>query len=154
MVKDFTVAGVTTILFKNCKNQRTLEVAPWGIKAETKHKMPSESRKLAKKIAQLELDLKELLKSKPTSNSKSMTKPSKIENSQSIGEVKKFTVSELKEYIKKKKIEIKKVSEKHKEDFVKIVWKHLKNSSDSDSDSSESDSDSDSSDSDSDSDSD
>ena len=114
--------------------------------------MSSESKKLSKRISKVEAvtreiksdiaEIKKLLKA-DSKESKS-PKPSKIENSQNIMELKKFTVSQLKEYIKKKKIDVKKVSDKHKEDFVKIVWKHIKNSSDSDSESESSGSDSES----------
>jgi len=141
----------------------------------TKHKMPSSaSKELSKRLSKVELDIseiKEILKAstkkKPKSpksekKHKSSNKPVKIEKSKNIEELRKFTVSELKDYIKKKKIDIKKISDKHKEDFVKIVWKYIKDSSDSETDSrnysseydSDSGTDSDCSDSDSDSDSD
>jgi hypothetical protein len=84
---------------------------------------------------------------KATSN-----KPKKIDLCEKKEQVKKFTVPELKEWLKKHKIEVKNIAEKHKDDWVNIVWKTLKqmdesdtedeDSSDSESDCSDSDSDS------------
>ena len=64
-------------------------------------------------------------------------KPKKIEECETKEQLKKFTLTELKEWLKKKKINIKKVTDKHKDDFVKIVWENI--SSDYESDYSDSD---------------
>jgi len=96
-----------------------------------------------KKIAALEKMIK-ILKIKDQ-------KPKKISDCTTKEELKYFTVKELTEYIKKNKINVKKINEKHKKDFIKIVWEYLDTDSEYDSDSSTSDySESDSSDSDSD----
>ena len=97
-------------------------------------------------IAKLEKDIEKLklkLKKEPKTKKNTSKKPKNIEDCNSKDELKKFTVKELKEWLKNKKINVKKITEKHKDDFVTIVWKNIKEqqeSSSSDSDSSDSDS--------------
>ena len=50
-----------------------------------------------------------------------------------------FTVKELTAWIKKHNVDVKKISEKHKKDFINIIWKHLDTDSEYESDSSTSD---------------
>lgn len=97
----------------------------------------------------------ESVKSKKSESiSKSKSKPESISKCKSKSDLEKFTIKELKVWIKENKIDTKKLSEKHKADFIKLVWDTIMNSrivesecdssdsSSSDSDSSDSDSDS------------
>ena len=92
--------------------------------------------KLEKQIKTLKVEL-----TKESGNKK----PKKIEDCKSRDQLKKyFTVSELKEWLKTNKINVKKVTEKHKDDFVKIVWENISDeyeTESSDTDESELDSD-------------
>ena len=96
---------------------------------------------IADRISKLQKEL-ELLKFE-VKKEKEYKKPKNIEDCKSKDELKKFTVIELKEWLKKKKINVKKITEKHKDDFVKIVWENISEdyeseySSDSDIDSEE-----------------
>jgi len=113
-----------------------------------------------KKLAKIEKSLKDLKMSLkiPTKNKKI----NKIDECTTKKELEKFKVKELISWLKKNRVDTKKVTKKVKATWVKLVFKNLENSSsedssdsdssDSDSDSSDSDSDSESSDSDSDSD--
>jgi len=93
------------------------------------------SKSLLSKISKLEKELADL-KMEIGKTAKS-AKPKGIDKCESKDELNKFSVSELKEYIKKKKIDVKKITEKHKADFVEIVWKYI-NKSDSEEESEES----------------
>ena len=90
------------------------------------------SKTLLSKISKLEKELADLKMEIDKS-----AKPKGIDKCESKDELNKFSVSELKEYIKKKKINVKKITEKHKADFVEIVWKYI-NKSDSEEESEES----------------
>ena len=46
----------------------------------------------------------------------------------SKSDLEKFTTTELKAWIKENKIDIKKLSEKHKANFIKLVWDAIMNS--------------------------
>ena len=92
------------------------------------------SNKLLSKISKLEKQLAEIkleLKGGKSVKSANTAKPKKIDEVESKEQLNKFSVTELKEYVKKNKINVKKITEKHKADFVEIVWKYL-NDSDSD----------------------
>jgi type II secretory pathway component PulM len=92
-------------------------------------------------------------KPKAKSEPKKKDKPATIRDCVKKSDLSKFTVKELKAFIKENAIDIKELSKKHKEDLVKAVWKALKASANTEeSESSESESSSDSSDSDSESD--
>jgi len=93
------------------------------------------SKTLLSKISKLEKELADL--KMEISKSAKSAKPKGIDNCDSKEELNKFSVSELKEYIKKKKINVKKITEKHKADFVEIVWKYINDSEPDDSDYSE-----------------
>lgn len=94
------------------------------------------SSTIASRISKLEKELEslkvELNKENNDQKNKGSKKPKKIDDCESIEQVKKFSVTELKEWLKKKKINVKKVSEKHKEDFVKIVWQEISEEYESD----------------------
>ena len=84
-------------------------------------------------------------KTKKSEPKKKKDKPESIDTCKNKSELSKFTIKELKQWIKENKIEAKKLSEKHKEDLVKFVWQNLKNSPETESSESEnSDSESDS----------
>ena len=118
---------------------------------------------ITKKITQIESQLTKLklmLEKYETKNapvkekkkSKKNSKPSCISKCKSKSDLEKFTVKELKVWIKENNIDIKKISEKHKEDFIKLIWSHINTESESENSSENSDSPSSSSGSDSDSD--
>jgi len=110
--------------------------------------MPSISRQ----IASLEKVIKSLKLSEKNDKSKKKSRKNvKITAGMKKDELKKCTVQQLMDYIKKNKIDISDLKKTLKKDLVEIVWESL-DSSDSSSDSSDSDSDSDSDSSDSDSD--
>ena len=98
------------------------------------------SANIAARISKLEKELENL--KVELKKDKGIKKPKKIDDCETIEQVKKFTTIELKEWLKKNKINVKKVTEKHKDDFVKIVWENI--SSEYESDYSEEDSDEDS----------
>jgi hypothetical protein len=87
------------------------------------------SKTLLSKISKLEKELADL-KMEIGKTAKS-AKPKGIDKCESKEALYEFSVSELKEYIKKKKINVKKITEKHKADFVEIVWKYINDSDDS-----------------------
>ena len=104
---------------------------------------------VAKKIEQIELQfgkLKLMLTAKAPGKSNSVGqrkrkgKPETIENCKKKSDLEKFTVKELKDWVKANGIDTKKLKEKHKEDYVKLVWKNLKTVATSESDPSSSDS--------------
>ena len=111
--------------------------------------------KIEADLAGLKLDIKKSGKSeKPTKkeSSKKSKKPVSITKCKSKSELSKFTVKELKDWVKENKVDSKKLAEKLKTELVNLVWKNLKKSADSsETSSSESDSSDDSSGSDSDS---
>jgi len=117
------------------------------------------SASINKKIDQIENQLSKLKllvntqkkqeKKKPSEPKKKKDKPESIESCKKKSELEKFTVKELKDWIKENGIDTKKLSKKHKEDFIKLVWKKLNESAESSSDESSSESDSGSSSSDS-----
>ena len=85
---------------------------------------------LEKEIKELKVEISKETEKKPKETEK---KPKKIEECTKIEQLNKyFTVAELKEWLKKKKINVKKVSEKHKNDFVKIVWENISDEYESD----------------------
>lgn len=90
------------------------------------------SPSLIAKIAKLEKDLNALKVelNKQTTD----TKPKSIDDCETIEQLNKFTTTELKAWLKKNKINVKKVSEKHKQDFVKIVWENISSDSEYSSD--------------------
>jgi hypothetical protein len=94
------------------------------------------SSSVASRISKLEKELSEL-KVELSETKKKTSKPKKIEDCKNMNELKKFTVTELKEWLKKKKINVKKVTEKHKDDFVKIVWENISDEYESESDDSD-----------------
>jgi len=76
-------------------------------------------------------------------------KPKSIDECTSKKQLKHFTVKQLTDWLKKNNIDIEKLTRKHKEDLIKVIWKSLEedfssDSGESESDSSDSDSDSDS----------
>ena len=81
------------------------------------------------------LEQKEIKKS--VAPRKRKDKPESIDACKSKSDLAKFNVKELKQWIKENGIDAKKLSEKHKEDLVKMVWKKLKTSAESSSSSSE-----------------
>ena len=84
---------------------------------------------IASRIAKLEKELNKLkveLEKQESSDSsdKKEKKSKKIVDCTSKSQIDKFTVAELKDFIKKKKLDSKNASVK--EDFVKIVFKYVK----------------------------
>ena len=102
--------------------------------------MLSKISKLEKELAQIKLEIGKGGKStkgdKTTKGAKT-AKPKDIDYCESKEELNKFSLSELKEYIKTNKINVKKITEKHKADFVEIVWKYINENSDDSDDSKE-----------------
>ena len=102
---------------------------------------------VSKKIEQIELQLGKLklmltakpaVKSKSESQRKRKDKPESIEKCKKKADLEKFTVSELKEWAKNNGVDLKKLAKKHKEDYVKLVWKKLKETESSSEESSSS----------------
>lgn len=94
-------------------------------------------------IAKLEKQLNALkVSTKASKKTEKVSKKLKISEVTKKSDLKKFTVAELKEFIKKKKYVTKKTDKLHKDDWIDLIWKNLDiNSSSSESDeSSESDS--------------
>ena len=98
------------------------------------------SNKLLSKIAKLEKQLAEIKLELKGNKGDKVNKPKKIDDCESKEQLSKFSVTELKEYVKKNEINVKKITEKHKSDFVEIVWKYLneENSDDDEEESSDS----------------
>ena len=87
---------------------------------------------VSKKIEQIELQLgklKLMLTAKSAVKSKSVSKPKNkpesIEKCKKKTDLEKFTVAELKKWAKNNNVDLKKLSNKHKKDYVKLVWKSL-----------------------------
>jgi hypothetical protein len=100
---------------------------------------------VSKKIEQIELQLgklKLMLTAKSSGKSgmqrKRKDKPESIEKCKKKADLEKFTVSELKEWAKNNGVDLKKLAKKHKEDYVKLVWKKLKETESSSEESSSS----------------
>jgi hypothetical protein len=98
---------------------------------------------VSKKIEQIELQLgklKLMLTAKSSGKSgmqrKRKDKPESIEKCKKKSDLEKFTVAELKEWAKENGVDLKSLKEKHKEDYVKLVWKKLKASASESSESS------------------
>ena len=90
--------------------------------------MSISSSSIFSKIAKLEKELNELkLKVKPSVN-----KPKKIEDCESRDQLELFTLTELKDFLKKKEINVRRINEKHKSDFVEIVWENISDEYESD----------------------
>ena len=93
---------------------------------------------LEKQIKELKVEISKETEKKPmtvekTTEKTTEKKPKKIEECTKREQLNKyFTVAELKEWLKKKKINVKKVNEKHKNDFVKIVWENISDEYESD----------------------
>ena len=86
---------------------------------------------ISKKIEKIEKQLGELKlllekKEPKVVNRKPKNKPENINTCKTKSELKKFTIKELKQWIKENDIDIKKLSEQHKDDLVKVVWKKIK----------------------------
>jgi hypothetical protein len=99
--------------------------------------------KLQAQLDKLKLSLtnSETKSAKPKTERKRKDKPASIEECKKKAELAKFTVKELKDWVKEKKIDTKKLAEKKKDDLVKLVWKNLKSGAESEeSESSESES--------------
>ena len=100
-------------------------------------------KKLEAQLAKLKLELKNR---KPKAERKRKDKPKSIDDCTSKEDLAKFTIKELKDWIKSNGVETKKLYEKHKADLVNLVWKKVKSCSGSEcDDESETDSESDSS---------
>ena len=93
-------------------------------------------KKLEAQLSKLKLELKNR---KPKAERKRKDKPKSIEDCTSKEDLAKFTIKELKDWIKSNGVETKKLYQKHKEDLVKLVWKKVKSCSDSESESDEDD---------------
>jgi len=65
-------------------------------------------------------------KAKPKAQPKKKDKPASIRDCVKKSDLSKFTVNELKAFIKENQLDIKKLSKMHKEDLVKEIWKALK----------------------------
>jgi len=113
------------------------------------------SAAITKKISSIELQFSKLrlmleekeskkAEKKSSAPRKRKDKPESIDKCKTKSDLAKFTVKELKDWIKENEIDTKKLSEKHKEDLVKLVWKKLNASAESSEESSSSDSSSDS----------
>ena len=91
------------------------------------------SPSLIAKIAKLEKDLNALkVELNKQTTDTSVKKPKSIDDCETIEQLNKFTTTELKAWLKKNKINVKKITEKHKDDFVKIVWENISDDYESD----------------------
>ena len=97
-------------------------------------------QKIEDDLAGLKIDLKKSIKTETSSTKKqSCKKPASITKCKSKSELAKFTVKELKDWVKENKIDAKKLAEKLKTELINLVWKNIKKSADSsDSDTSDS----------------
>jgi hypothetical protein len=82
--------------------------------------------KISSSISKLQKELDNLKKKLD------IPKPDKIEDCKSIKQVEQFTLKEIKDFLKKNKIKVKKIDEKYKDDFVKIAWENISNDYNSD----------------------
>jgi len=77
-------------------------------------------------MAEVENSAPKKSKAKPKAEPKKKDKPATIRDCVKKSDLSKFTVKELKAFIKENAIDIKELSKKNKEDLVKAVWKALK----------------------------
>ena len=102
------------------------------LKKSTIHKMaPSVKQQLA--------SIQKSIDALKISTAEKKSRPKKISDCTSKDQLKKFTVKELTAWIKKHDISVKKINEKHKKDFIKLIWDYLDVDSEYDSDSETSD---------------
>jgi hypothetical protein len=89
-------------------------------------------------IAKLEKQLKALKVSTKKNEKKPEKKnKGKISDVSKKTDLKKFTVVELKEFIKKNKIATKKTDKLHKDDWINLIWNNIKSDSSDESEESE-----------------
>ena len=92
-------------------------------------------QKIEDDLADLKIDLKKSIKTETSSTKKQSckkpTKPASITKCKSKSELAKFTVKELKDWVKENKIDAKKLAEKLKTELINLVWKNIKKSADS-----------------------
>jgi len=91
-------------------------------------------KRIETQLAKLKLQLEDKPAKKTTkkateSKPKKSSKPKSIDHCKNKEELTKFTVAELKDWIKSNGVETKKLYEKHKKDLVKLVWKKIKSGS-------------------------
>jgi hypothetical protein len=92
-------------------------------------------KRIEAQLAKLKLQLEDKPSKKTTKKAATKPKPKKSSKPKSIDhcknkeELTKFTVAELKDWIKSNGVETKKLYEKHKEDLVNLVWKKIKSGS-------------------------
>ena len=91
----------------------------------------SVSSAIASKIAKIEKDLNEL-KISLGGDKKKILKPKYIDDCESKEQLEMFSLTELKDWLKKNEINVKKITEKHKSDFVEIVWENISSEYESD----------------------
>ena len=113
----------------NFLQKQNTSVFPKGYKEKT-IKMSTASI-----ISKLEKQLKALkVSTKASKKAEKVSKKLKISEVTKKSDLKKFTVAELKEFIKKKKYVTKKTDKLHKDDWIDLIWKNLDiNSSSSES---------------------
>ena len=91
----------------------------------------SSNSSIARKIERMERQLSEIklmLTKTEKAEKKKSSKPMSISDCKSKSDLKKFTVKELKDWIKGNGVSSKKLSEKIKDELIKLVWKKLKSS--------------------------
>lgn len=89
-------------------------------------------------IAKLEKQLKALkVSTKKVDKKVEKKNKGKISDVSKKTDLKKFTVVELKEFIKKNKIATKKTDKLHKEDWINLIWNNIKNNSSDESEESD-----------------
>ena len=117
--------------FKFFYKTKTLRRSPRGLKQKVLTlKMSSVSAiiaKLEKQLKALKVSTKIAKKNEKKPEKKS-NKKGKISEVNKKEDLKKFTVVELKEFIKKNKIVTKKTDKLHKEDWINLIWNNIKNS--------------------------
>jgi hypothetical protein len=90
-------------------------------------------KRIEAQLAKLKLQLEDKPSKKTTKKEnpkpKKSSKPKSIDHCKNKEELTKFTVAELKDWIKSNGVEIKKLYEKHKDDLVRLVWKKIKSGS-------------------------
>jgi hypothetical protein len=106
------------------------EVEYCKIKAKMSAKLNKVLAALQKEMDNLKVEIKNEEKKAMKVSTK---RPINIEDCTCIEQLKNhFTVNELKVWLKQNKINVKKIKEKHKEDFVKIVWENISDEYESD----------------------
>jgi hypothetical protein len=93
-------------------------------------------KKLEAQLAKLKVEVSKGKDKSPKAKTerKRKDKPKSIDTCTSKSDLAKFTIIELKDWIKSNRVETKRLYEKHKADLVNLVWKKIKSCSGSECD--------------------